>query len=241
MASIPVNQIVRLALSEIRVARAGDVIRADDQDLAVLILNAYLESLANTPRAIYTESFNEYALTPLLQPHTIGPTGTWVVSRRPVELLSAALLVGTTRQTINIRTARWWDDNINTPDIRSSVPTDVYYAKKWPNGELNFWPVPSQARTVELQTSDLLSAVDPAGDLNLPDGYTAAIYLTLAELCAPSFGRQVSPDTRQKAIEARALLWGSNDESVDVDTWDGGMPNSMGGGSFDYRTGFSRR
>lgn len=241
MASIAVNALVRLALTEIRVARAGDAIKADDQALAVQIFNIWLEGLANTPRALYSESFTQYTLTPLLDPHTLGPTGTFVVARRPSALLSAFLVINGTQQDITVRTARWWAEHIVTPTIRSSVPTDVYYAAKWPNGDLNFWPIPSMARVVELQTQDLLSVVTEGGTMNLPDGYTALCYLTLAELLAASFGRQVSRETKAHAEQARAAMWGTNDESLEMDTRDGGMPNSSGGGSFDYRTGFSRR
>jgi hypothetical protein len=97
--------------------------------------------------------------------------------------------------------------------------------------------VPSAAYQVELETWTLLGSVADANvTLDFPPGYQQALRLTLAELCAPAFGQTVSTSTATKAREARARVWGVNDQIPNLMTRDAGMPGGRRGG-FNYLTG----
>lgn len=240
--SITVNAFLTAALTEIRVARAGDVINAEDLDLALLLFNEFLDALNADSRAVYTRAFPTFVLTPLLQPHTIGlvanaPTFSVLIGP-PRSIVAANLILSapsSLRVPLEIRDDAWWM-NVRARTVTASVPVDLFYSPDWPNGGLYLWPIPSTAYGLELETSTLLAQVALADTLDLPFGYQQALRLTLAEICAPSFGQTVAQSTRDKAREARALVWGDNDAIPNAVTRDAGMPGGRGGG-FNFLTG----
>ena len=104
----PVTSLIYGALAEIRVARGGDVVRADDQALCLTFLNEVLERLAVTPGALYAQASVSVQLTPGLAAVTIGPTGLCVLPRAPVRLRGALLVLpGPTTLAIPLRSERW--------------------------------------------------------------------------------------------------------------------------------------
>lgn len=242
--SITVVDFLAATLAEIRVARAGDVLAADDQDLALLLFNELLEALNAESRAVYSDAFTSYVLTPNLQPHTIGPSGTFTATQRPVTLEGANLVLTNVtpniRVPLTLRDSAWWL-NLRARGVTSSVPIDLYYQPTWPNGNLNLWPVPTTAHSLELETRVLLLSVAVGDTMNLPPGYQQALRLTLAELCASPFGQQVSQTTAAKAREARARIWGVNDTIPNLDTIDAGMPAGTRRGGFSFVTGTTVR
>lgn len=238
--SISVNDFLRLALSEIRVARAGDVPSPDDMGDALLIFNELLDALNVDHRAIYTRMIGTFTFTPNLQPHTIGLAAnnpTFVVTvGRPTRILDANVLLATNvRQDVAIRDEEWWSD-LSVPAVTAAFPTDLNYVPDWPNGTIRFWPVPTTAYNIELQLETLFVQVALADTMDLPFGYQQALRLTTAELLAPAFGQQLSPSTEKKARQAREVVWGNNDTIPNARTRDGGMPGGRGGG-FNFRTG----
>lgn len=247
--SIPVTSFLTLALSEIRAVSAGDVVSADDLDLALLIFNEYLDWLNANDRALYDRDFTTYTLTPNLQPHTIGltansPTFT-VTTNRPSAIVNAnIILANNIRSRLSIVNDQGWNAIVagaaagQTPTITATIPTVLYYGSSWPNGSIYLWPVPTAAYGLELETETLLAQVALSDTLTLPPGYQQALRLSVAELCAPHLGLTVSPDTRAAARAARELVWGANDDIPSIVTRDAGMPGGVSGSAFDYRTGF---
>lgn len=243
--SIVVSQFLYLAAVEVRVARGGDPLSPNDQDLILAIFNELLDSLNGDGVALYNTTFQSFTLTAALQPHTIGiaantPTFT-VTTGRPTRILAANLVLtaGTTRVPLNLRDDQWWA-NIRSRLITSANPTDLYYDTSWPNGGIYLWPVPTTAYGLELEFQTQLAQVLATDTLDLPQGYQAALRLTLAELIAAAFGQSVSADTKRNAIDARARAWGStNDPAPNLDTRDGGVPSGGGRSTYDYRTGYS--
>lgn len=223
--SIVVGALLNAALTEIRVARAGDVLAPEAQDLALQIFNEYLDALNADSRALYTVTLTAYTLTAGHQPHTIGPSGNFNVPTRPTEILGANLITANeARLPVRIRDATWWR-KLRQPDLATSTPLNLYYASDWPLGAIWLYPTPSTAWELELQARVQLTAPMAATDtLDLPQGYQQALRLTLAELCAPAFGQEVSALTAKNARDARARIWGNNVRIPLLVTWDGGMP-----------------
>lgn len=236
-----ISDMVTEALEEIRSARAGDVINSEDMDLGLRTLNRILNAWNADERAVYNEEFNDYTLTPNLSPHTIGPSGTFNVTQRPVSLEYAALNLGNTPNVftpIAVRGDEWYQRN-QVPGITLSVPTDVYYDTGWPLGKLYFYGIPTVAYGVRLWTRVLLASVVLTDTFSLPPGYQDALTLTLAERLAPAFGQRASEETKQAARDARDLIFSVNDTtSLDINTRDGGMPTSSSDRTgYDYLTG----
>jgi hypothetical protein len=124
--------------------------------------------------------------------------------------------------------------------LTGPIPEGLYYNPLWPNGALNFWPIPSLPYTVTLEF-DLEIAPDRplvAGDaIDLPPGYSELLRLWTAKKAAPSFGQTFAPASQQALTECLTDVFGSNIGRVnDADTRDGGVPGGRGG-TYDYRTG----
>lgn len=234
---IPVPDLIYGALTEIRVARGGDVLRAEDQALGLLLLNEVLERLAVTPNALYARMSTGAALVPGLQPHTIGPSGTFLVPRRPVRIARMNLVfpTGTTRQPVAVLSKAWWM-GLATRTLSSSIPEGCYYNPTWPNGELNLFPVPDQPYGLELDVDRELLAVAVTDALDLPQGYSELLRLWTAKKAAPAFAREFSAASEQALSQCLSDVCGTNISVNNLTTLDGGVPGGEGGW-FDYRTG----
>ena len=156
-------------------------------------------------------------------------------SVRPTRLRAVQLNLGSsTFVDVNVRDAAWYSEQ-NTPAISESVPTDVYYKPDWPNGRMYFVGVPSTAYAVRLWYETILAAVAQTDTFTMPPGYQTAIELTLAEDLANSLGQAVPAKLALGARQARALIFGNNDQVPRIRTADAGL-NFGGAMDIDYRT-----
>lgn len=238
-----VSDLITEALVEIRYARAGDTLAPDDATTALAIFNRLLDAWNAERRAVYASAFATYVVTPNLQPHTIGPSGTFTVTQRPVSLdgASCILNVGTSAQLnlpVVLRDAEWWNSQ-RTPRLANQLWTDLYYQADWPNGSIYLWPIPTIAYSLQLQTRVLLAEVALTDTFTLPPGYREALTLTLAEQLASPFGQILAPQTVQFAAMARARIFANNDSIPNIHTRDSGMPQSRGKNrtQWNYRIG----
>lgn len=227
------------ALLEINQVAAGDTPGPDDIDFvfkkALLIFDSW-----NARRdAVYADQFQTFTLTPSLQPHTIGPTGTFVTTQRPVTLEGARLIFatqGNPSTEIEVQDASWWSGR-SLKSMTSDVPTDVYYEPDWPLGKLFFWPVPETAYQVELWTRQVFAALALTDPFSFPPGYQAAVTLTLAEDISGPFGKPISRDLERRAREARDVAFGNN-LTVPRLVTSGFETTGGGGASGNYLTGW---
>jgi hypothetical protein len=243
LASVVVSDLITDAFTEIRAARAGDVLAPEQMAWGLGKLNRLLDRWNANPRASYRGGFASYTLTASHQPHTIGPSAAdFTVTARPKAILGANLILTNVspvvRVPITLRDSEWWLAQ-SLQGLASSMPTDLYYDAGWPNGSLNLWPVPSTAYDLELLTDGLFDVLALTDAFWMPFGYRDAVTLTLAEEIAPGMGQRVDSSTAASAREARALIFGGNDDMPRIVTRDAGMPGG-GGGGFDFRTGFLR-
>lgn len=239
------RDLVTDALLEINVYDAIDSIAPQDAAYVLRKLNRILDNWNAERPAVYADAFNTYTLTPSLSPHTIGPSGTWVTTQRPVSIEAALLLYSTSlnpRVGITIRDAAWYA-SLTIPALSTAFPTDLYYEPDWPNGKLFFWPVPSSALQVTLLSRLVLARLQLDDAFTLPPGYQDAITLTLCEDIAPTFEKQVAPSLAKKAADARDRIFSNNVEIPRLVTQDSGMPTAAGGGNGvngNYYTGWWR-
>lgn len=233
-------EIARAALLEVA---AIDPIDPTPQELLTLALDQATRTIDTWNAdhgASFVELFVSYTLTPSLNPHTIGPTGTFTVTQRPVSIETANLVLSTptpaSRSPINIVSAAQYAD-ISVRGVTSDIPLALYYAADWPNGSIYLWPIPTAAYALELWTRTVLAGLTAAGSVSLPPGYQEALILTVAEaLCAP-LGLPTPPQLPGLAGKARARVWGNNVVVPKLRTVDSGMPSSGRGGAFNYLTG----
>jgi hypothetical protein len=216
----------------------GETMSAADLAQWLDLLRALLNAWNADRRAVYATAFDTYTLVPNLFPHTIGPTGTFTTTARPVSLDGANLILPATTVNFNgqitIRDAQWWL-NQSVPTLTTDIPTDVYYQPDYPNGKLYFWPVPSTAYDVQLMTRVLLDDVAlTTSSYELPPGYYDAIRLTLAEKGQRPFGRPADVTLINDASRARAVIFDNNVTIPRLRTKDPGMTPGKGGFTADF-------
>lgn len=242
MAETAIRDFVRQALQQLGVLAVGSTPSATDLHVGVETINRILDDWNVEPSASYNTEFESYTLTPSLQPHTIGPTGTFVVTTRPTSIQGANLILPgnlTIRTDITIRDDEWWLNN-RVRDLTTSIPTDLWYSPDWPNGGIYLWPVPNTAYGIELESRFVLTDLTINSVITLPQGYHSALLLTLAEELSGPFKQPIPPNIVLKAAQARGRIFANNDSTPRLRTMDAGMPGGKGVGYFDYRTGRMR-
>jgi len=234
---VPVTDLIFGALTEIRVARAGDVVRAEDQALCLLLLNEVLERLPVTPNALYVVGGASCVLSPGVPQYLIGPSAPLVAPRRPVRIRSAVIDDGSSQWRLTERSLDWWQ-SLTIPATRlTGVPESFFYGAHWPSGAIALYPAPSEPDTLTVSFDTEIGAVLDTDSLDLPQGYSELLRLWTAKKAAPSFAREFASASQQALTECLADIFGTNIGRVnDIDTRDGGVPGG-GGGTYDYRTG----
>ncbi len=131
-----------------------------------------------------------------------------------------------------------WYRGQSLPAMTADHPSDYFYNPTFPNGELYFWPVPTAALAVRIQTPLPLVSVALTDDWELPYGYDAALTASLKErlMAMPMFSSAASPDVTREAMIARATVFGAHKMPPRLMTKDYGMPGRSGGW-WDYRIG----
>lgn len=227
------------ALRELNIIDAEQAAQAADEQYLLRMLNRLQDSWNAHDLLCYVLAERSYTLTPGLNPHTLGASGTFITPR-PEAIERAAIVVSSIVYPLVLRDLDWWA-RVPDPTLGGSIPTDLFYRPTHPNGSLYLWPVPSAAATLRIWTRIALDEVtDASTTFDLPPGYQNALLLTLAENAAQAFGAQLTPELRQRALEARVLLARKNHKPAEtVQTARAGMPGWSGGG-WDYRSGLIR-
>lgn len=236
---VTIRQVITDALTDLTVLQEGEAASDTQALLALRHLNMLLDEWNADRLKVPADQWLTFTLTPSLSPHTIGPIGaTWSTSQRPVTIEGASLIYpGSTSvyQTLNLRDAAWWHEQ-TTPELATSIPTDLYYDPTWPNGSLYFWPVPTTAYQVELWCRVVLAQVVLSDEFSMAPGYKSAVTFTLAEYLAVPWAVPVPPALAHRAMLARARVFANNDPTPRLATDDAGMPARQRP-SFNYLTG----
>lgn len=218
-----------------------------DAQFGLDYLNQLLDQRAALKRFAYSINFSVYTLTPNHAPHLIGPGLTspdFAADQRPVRIEGASLILNTVNPAVDspiltIRDDDWWL-NQRVKGLTSAVPTDLYYNPNWPNGELNFWPVPNYPYGVRLELWGLISQFASLTTVfSLPPAYKRATVLRLAAMLCRPYGRTVSADLREDLRMAEAALESNNIGSPRIQSADFGTAGRPGGrrGDFNYYSG----
>jgi hypothetical protein len=121
--------------------------------------------------------------------------------------------------------------------LTSTQPIAVYYAAGWPLGSLYFWPIPTTAWGVRLETwSTMTQFADLSIVFTLPPGYWDAVVKALAIDLCPGLNRPATPELGKGAMDAKAAIQSLNSTAPKLATAQAGMSDSRRG-DFNYRTG----
>lgn len=236
MPLVPVLTIVTHALKGIGAYGPGEPIKPADAADVLDAVNLILDDWGADAQASWAEVFTNFATTPSLNPHTIGPTGTWVLPVRPVTIDGLAWQVATgiyAPITVHDDPGWWLTQTVLNPGLL----TQAFYSPDLPNGSLYFTGLPSSATTVRVMTRTALAAVALTASINLAPGYQSALELTTMEAIVDDFHLTLTEKQIQRAGKARSRIFANNLRVPSLSTAGLGLPGTCGGGWWDYRIG----
>lgn len=210
--------------------------------------NILIDSWNAEGKYIFANQFFVGLITPNIQPHLIGPTGTANfnqaagILQRPVKILAGNILlnalagppwIGQTTVRLNIRIhqdkGKWWAAK-NAPGVASVTPTDIYYEPDWPNGSMFLWVVPTVAYPLELLIQTVLGQYQLTDNVTLPPGGLMAFVYSLAEMIAPDFDLPWTQGLEQLKRAALRRFTNLNIASPVFGTRDAGIPGGRSHG-----------
>jgi hypothetical protein len=234
-----IADLITIAYRELGVAALVGDLQPELASLGLSILNRLVDSWNGQYGPAYAQRYDTFTLSIGTNPHTIGPSGaTWTITQRPVSIEAATLIDGDMRYPIDPTMTAAEYAAMSTHATESTYPRRLYYNPKWANGEIYFNRVPDAAKSVELLSRVVISALVLTDTLSLPPGYHTALSATLKEelVAVPTFAFAASPTLEKAAMRARADIFDNNSTPPRLNTRDAGVPGS-GGTPYDFKTG----
>jgi hypothetical protein len=234
------GDVVSAALRELGVLAAGETATADDSADGLSALNRLIDQWAAERLRIYTVTRTVWTLTSGTGQYAVGP-GLAVNVVRPVYVDHVNFQDTSTSPDTEYPLDKLTEDawaGIRYKAQTSTFPTSWYYNPTYTAGALDLWPVPTSttlqgvlyAPAAVAQFAALTTAV------SLPPGYEEMLVTALAIRLSPSYGRRVSPELREAAQEAEAVVKRANVRLSDLSV-DAGALIQGGRGSYDIRRG----
>lgn len=217
MLSVATSVILTRALVELNAADAGGAVQPELAQLALDTLNQILDDWNAERGKVYADSFLPFAITPNLQPHTIGPAGaTWVTTQAPIQINGIQINLGGNPAVLRYakpRDAAWWQLRA-VPGMTSDVPTDFYYDSTWttaaPRGSVYLWPVPTTAYNVQVWVRIVLGQLTANQAISLPPGYNRALMLMLAKALSAPLRKPWQQLQEQQLVEVLRQIESNN-------------------------------
>jgi len=231
--AVSVATIIRHVLVDgLAVVGAGEPVKPADAIVVLDAINGVLDDWSADVQTSVAGVVTPFT-TQAIQPHTIGPTGTWVLPVRPVKVdgLAVALSSGVFTIIDVSDDPRWWLAR------QATGGAGAYYAAEVPDGALSFASgAPTAGLDVLLLTRWVLGSVLHTASLVLPPGYQSALELTVMEACVDAFHATLTANQIRRAGLARARIFANNLRIPSLSAAGLGLPG-MTGGRWDARTG----
>ena len=119
--AVTARTIIADAAAELNVTASGEILDAADAESLRGVLARLIDNWNAEREAIYATDFLTFTFVPGLNPHTIGPTGAWVVSARPVTIEGATVVLTPGAHQINAPRIRLHDQSVGLPSLFQSV------------------------------------------------------------------------------------------------------------------------
>lgn len=229
------------ALRDLGIIASGAAGDATESAECLIKLNRMLNSWEIDGFMIFTIQRTTHTLTPALNPHTIGPSGTFNVDR-PVRIYGAGVTLSGEDVETPLDIFETWRDYQAIPDKTiSTTPRALYYDGDYTSARANIflYPVPDAADTLVLYSPLRLGSSLALGTtISFAPGYEQCILYNLEVLLAPSYGVSDAKLARIEKLAriAKAEVSRQNSRTPNMQTADFGV--SPGGAAWrDYRVG----
>jgi hypothetical protein len=176
-------------------------------DRGLRMLNRLLDTLSNDTDWAYYASSEDFALTGQ-QSFTIGPTGNCITTR-PIKVETATVdRNGISYPVAVIDNEKY--DLMTYKALQGANTQAIYYEATYPNATVYLYPE-STGCTLNMRVLNSVKQFATAyTQIEMPEGYEDAVMLALAIRMAPSYSRQVNPDTRLAARKAMNFVTTTN-------------------------------
>jgi hypothetical protein len=201
------NDICVRAMKLAGVLAAGETALADDINDAFQAFNTMLDSWTTERLFVYALQENVFPLTAGQAAYSIGTDGTpdFLIARP--QQISPGTFVRFTAQTLDYPVQLLTDLEYRTIQVKTAPGGfffGLWYDPTYPNGTLNFWPVPPAGLSLHLYSwQPFTTPATLATNVAFPPGYQRAFEYSLAEEIAPLFDIEIAPRVAQIAAKAR--------------------------------------
>lgn len=224
------------ALEILQVIAGGETPSAADISSCLTSLNGMLSSWSTERLSVPHHVREEFPLVSSQQSYSMGPSGNFDTTR-PIRIEHVAIKEGTSEISeipIKILTIEEWA-RIQIKGTGSSIPTSVFPEYGHTLVTLNFWPVPTEVKSIVLHSWKPLSGFTNVNDtVSLAPGYEEAIDFNLALRLAPKFGKSVSGEALAIAERSFGNIKRVNSKPIYLRCDLGAVGRKS---TFDYRTG----
>ncbi len=191
----------------------GESITASEATDGLSALNRMLGSWSNESLLIHAKVRSEHTLTANDGIYSIG-TGANFNTTRPIQIEEAAIQVVAATPDYEIpiqiiRSVQEWAA-VTSKFSTSEIPQYLYAEGTFPNDTLNLYPIPTVANKLVLYSQKPLTELTLDGDVELPPGYDEAIIYNGSVRLAPEYGKAVTAEVMQIAMDSKANIKRTN-------------------------------
>lgn len=191
-------------LRKLHILGQGQVKGADELNIVLDNVNDMLATWSVEGSLVYTESSDTFSLTSGKQKYTIG-TGQDFESPRMLKIRSAYVSQGGTDYSLKDYDQK--DFSRISQKASLGIPDVYYFNGGYPSPEISFYPVPSGALTVTLNSIKPLSSFSTLDTVyEIPPEYKSAIIYNGAMWCAADYEREPTRSVSRLANSTKKAL-----------------------------------
>lgn len=197
-----------------KVLGQDQTISSGDSQLILRRLNRLLDLRANEKQLVFGNSTETFTMTAGQSQYSTA----LFTDGRPVTIMSMYVTLNNINYPVEMIDVQKWNEI--TYKLTESIPNQCYYNPLYPDGQLNFYPLPYAAFTCTADCQyPLTGPLTLATNVTLPPGYEAWIVAELAVDIWPSFKRgPIDQDLKEAQREARAILKRNNYQPLEMNT-----------------------
>ena len=216
--AVAAKTIIKAALRRLRVIQAGEEPSAAELADALEYLNDLLGTLSLDNLFVPQTTNETLALTPGKQTYTIGTGGDFDTSR-PVSIVKAYTTVNDIDYPCEVIPRNKWL-GITTKATDASYPYWLNYHDTSPLGEINFYPIPTDATTFTIDSIKQLTEFADANALtDLPREYERYLKFALANELSSEYGKALVPSDDRELQRLTRRIKAHNHEPLDVNVF----------------------
>ena len=233
--TITALDLITRSMRLINALAAGEQPTPEDANDALETLNELIDGWSTQSLAVYSTNNDEFTTTPGKARYTYGAGGD-INAQRPIFVNDAYCIrqgVTTFVRVIDIT-------EYNTIPLKGTsqpLVERLLYTNLFPFGQIDLWPVPSEAVTIGITSGRVIADVpDLQTSIALPPGYLRALRYNLAVDLWPEYANKITDIDQIREIARKSLgnIKVANQDQSEMDY--SSVPMVETGRSWDWRT-----